>query len=301
MDKSVDRNLKKEKYYDLLEESAIDFEKTKSTIAAKNIALSYYYLEAFDRALKKLEWARSLTTIDTDIYMQLTEYLGAAYGKKGCYDDAIQCFNELIKTDNIKCNFRGKMGKGIVLTRIGKLRRDDSFFDEALKVFFDSLNSELSEDEVAALHSNIGETYQAKEEHEKAIKFYEKSLKVSRDKWRADTLNSYAVSLACLGRFTEAYKSLVESYEISISKNNETSLSDNFKSYGIVYKLEGKIELAYDYLKRARSIAKDKNLLYELAEVCYMLGDMEKDKEKAAFYKAEHDLSLQMIEEEVCV
>lgn len=297
------KKMGKNELFDRLEDAVIKYKETKESIYAQNIALIYFYLEQYDRAIKKLEQVR-LMPLSGESLSEVLSCLGSCYGKKGLYKKTVNVYQELAvlghQTGRIDLVYQGCMGKGIALTLLGKLSGDKSLLEEALKEFKMANYEGISKGKLAAIHSNTGEVYQAMNEHEKAIELYTEAIKVHEsERWKADTLNSLALSLALLQRYKDAHEKLTESYEICLKNNYDSSLCEYFKIKGLVSKLEGELDQAYVFLNRSKMIGKDKGLYIALAEICYMLGDIEKDINKAAMFKAEHDMYVKLMEEEI--
>ncbi|AZR73796.1 hypothetical protein BBF96_10610 [Anoxybacter fermentans] len=284
-------------YYDSLENSIIAFAKTQNPEAAKLIALSYYQLNLLERAIIKLKWARTIN--EGDNYAELTQFLGNSYGKMGKNKQAISCYNELIQMNNPQWVYAGHLGRGIIYSRIGKMNDNKKFLEKALKEFEEANVRGLSLIDIAKLNNSIAEVYQALNDHYRAIEFYQKAIDVFEGQLKSCSLNGIALSLVKVGNFKEAHERLDESYKIILEGNHEIELGENLKVRGICYKEQGDYHKAYFYLKQARSIFKEKDLLLELAEVAYILGDLETDIERAAKYKAEHDLYVSSMMEEV--
>ncbi len=296
MEDGVQSLFSKNEYFELLEKSIICYEKTKDLEAGKDVGIAYYYLEEYDIAIGKFEDLIRLINDKTDLYYEILLYIATSYGKMGYNEKALVFYRKLAESTRLQNKYNGHMGMGIVLTRIGKFSENASLFDLALQEFESALGFCSNQKKIAAVHSNMAEVYQAIEKHEIAISLYKKALLVHKEgHWRADTLNSLALSLAYLKHFEEALECVDEAYAISMSRNYQTSLANNFYVQGIIHKLKDQCDRAYIFLNQAKNLSNEMGILQEYAEICYILSELEKDKVKSAYYKAEHDLILKQL------
>jgi len=259
----------------------INFPKGEAT-ALKNIALGYRKqgknleaLEYYNQSLKVFEQIK-----DNAGVANLYSNIGVVYYSQG--DDA-KALENYLKSLEFAELAGDKFRILIALNNIGGIYFDKkATYDKALQYYAKALpiSEELGKkEEQGAICKNIGSIYFKMNDDEKALIYFDKSLKAYGNS--AGSLNVYNA----LGKLFKkevkydlALKNHNQALAISQKENDKTAITQSLMGLGNVFKDKGDYKTALSYYKKAEVTGVEIVALHELKD---LYKDMAKTYEKA--------------------
>ena len=179
--------------------------------------------------------------------------IGIREQKMGAYERSIFHFDESLKMysgDESPEYATTLKSKGVSLYLMNKLDEAIQAYNQCLKIWTKDEDTEQRNKElIAATHNNLGIVYDQKDDHEKALEHYERSLKLTREIYGKETQNEViAGTLIHIGtshldkkNFDDAFKfyndALQTMYAVLKSKNKDHDLIAQIH-YNLAFYLE---------------------------------------------------------------
>lgn len=222
--------------------------------AYKNIGLVYYYQGNYVEALES--WSKAL-----EIFESIREDAGAAnmlsniggiYLTQGADDKALEFSLRSLK---IAEKMRDTVRMISALTNIGSTyhnKLDPKALDYYLQVL-PLVNSPDKIEEYVVVTGNIGEIYYDSKDYDRALEYYQKSVKAAGESFSAAySINGIGKVYLRQGKFDLAHDYHKKAFEIAEKFDDQLQLVRSMKSIADVYAAEGNNKLAIDYYNLAR-------------------------------------------------
>ncbi len=205
-----------------------------------NAGLCYMELRRYDRALEKLEKAKSLSGDNSDIRYQL----GICYQRVGNFSEAINNYAESLALDTVN-----HLDVAMVSFHIGECYLGIREYDEAIKHLE---KAKSKEEDRGVVYLKLGLCYEGKGNYREAVRMCDEALKFS-----TDDVRTQAVTYSQRGRnyvALEGYALALESFLMSKELNPEDGIT--YLNLGVCYKKLGKYREAQKCLVEASKFGK---------------------------------------------
>ncbi len=206
-----------------------------------------------DSLIKKAETFKSPED-KARVMMEITDYYFSAKENALAEEYTRKTENQLNKSDSI-------LFKVDNLNRLGVLLRNNSKYNEALRVHKTALNiaeeSGYKRGQTISLN-NIGVVYRRIDNHASAAEYHTKALKVAEE--TKDTFsisvsyNSLGNIYSLNGRYDEALSFFNKALDLAIKQKNQLSQAINNNNIGEVYEFTGNYNKAKEYYLRSFEI-----------------------------------------------
>ncbi|MBQ4378979.1 MAG: tetratricopeptide repeat protein [Treponema sp.] len=222
------------------------------------VAISGVYRrqKRYEESVAYLEQALVMCEDDPKSRAKISYNLGFTYRQMGNYDDAINCFEEVVEENPSDVLANNHLGAVYALQ--GKHTKAIEAYHRGLK--YDS-NHPILQFNIAKSYAEIGET-------QKALTFYEGALR-AKPGW-TDAIEAYADLLLCENKVTEADNAVTQALEL---------YPDDFKMHtakGNIYNRQSTFEDAEHEFKKALTVDDEyKNALTGLAHSLESQGKLE--------------------------
>ncbi len=266
------------------------------------LIVDYCVANTFSNSYKNLELANQALLISKKIKYTIGEIralncMGNYYYQQATYDKAVEFYNKAMsiseKTRDINNQIIGKSNLASLYTRIHQEKKALIIFKQADSLLI-STGQEESQNRAAIL-TNIGMAFSSLKEHEKAIEYHKKTLKICENK---NISFGIALSKSNIGeeyirlkKYDISLPYLMDAMEISEKEGFENFLSQIYKNIAeINLQIKNRNKAIY-YLEKAVFIAKkidDKNSLLSATQILQHTFFEIKDYKNAYFKSIEH-------------
>ena len=251
--------------------SAVKFKNRKEeSLAYKNLADSYYYLNKIEESL---EMYQKTAEIEIEISGEKSESYERRLGDVGyCYEillkfeKAIEIYTQALK---IAEELDMKEEIIILLNNIGQAYYKLADYDKALKFFRQNLKIEQKfgkPEDLSIVYNNIGMVYDAWNQFEKAIKYYEQALEIDRkyqnEKRVAIRLNNIGYAYRAVKKYEIALDYLQEALKIEKKIGRNEKIAIRLTNIGLIYISTEKYEEALKNFREAQLILEKIDLPY---------------------------------------
>lgn len=231
-----------------------------------NYNVGYKYFKELD---KKYETARMLYSM-AFIKGRYRDYSGSEVLNV----EAIKLFQELENNRFLYMSY----------SHLGTLQVDIRRYDKALEYQFKALSYiEESRDKnifLAEIYNNIGFSFSCKGEHLEAIKFYDKSIQLSKNDIEnyARVIDNHAYSRLQLNDTLNVEKDMLKSLKIRDSINDKTGVTTSLLNLSRYYSYIKNKSKAIQYAKEANQLAKKIKNGGDYLTSLEQLGDLEPER-----------------------
>jgi len=262
----------------------IEFPKGEA-FALKNIGMVYYLKGMYGETLDY--WNQSLQifeTIKDDIGISnMLNNIGAIYLNQGADAKALEY---MLRSLKLAEKTEDTLRMYTALSNIGGIyyNKEDPVALNYLLKAIPLVESIGNADDFVVIAGNIGEIYADKKDRQKALEYFQKSIRVAGDSVSsAFSVNGIGKLYSKEGRLTEALQSHNEALGIAKKFDDKLQVVRSMRGLADVYLKLNNTALAIDYLNKAKVIAE------ELDDLKIELKDLY--KEMASAYSKDKDYS----------
>jgi tetratricopeptide (TPR) repeat protein len=202
----------------------------------------------------------------------------------GRYYDAYSNYQKLLeyfsKLKDIK-------NQAIVLNDMAKIHHQKNEYDEALKLYNESLDIAKEAgyyDGIARALHNIGLIHYIKNEYDEALKLYNESLDIARKMGIQDmvskTLHEIAIIHQTKGQYDEALKLYNESLDIARKMGDRHSIERELHSKGIIHSIKGQYDEALKLYNESLDIARKMGIQDAIIKILLAIASVHSAKQE---------------------
>ena len=136
---------------------------------------SYYEVGEFKFALEHMKRAESLTSDKEDL-MDIYNRIGSIYHRMGYLDDAFLYYSRSL---SLARDLGNRSVQAVVLNNIALIYENKGELDKALGFYEESLRLQTDEKEKVATYNNIALIYGNKGDYQKAVEYFQKAIETS--------------------------------------------------------------------------------------------------------------------------
>jgi len=272
-----------------------------TSLALRNIGITYYYEQKFDtsitifrQAINEIEDVDSLQ-LKSNLYL----YIGISYYYKGDFSNALEFWKKDLET-NIKANDKELTAQSYM--NIGVLYKNMDEYDQAISYYQDAFKilEELKDSTTMAdVLNNIGNIYfQFRGNFNKALENYLKAVEIYKKKGNKEREAHLLNSIGLIYYKQEQLKLSLECFNLALSICEDNGLTDKFAeiqtNLGLLHAKLGNFQLANNYLKSSYEYYLKSSSKPRIAETLRDLGDVYsawgKLKEALNYYSRSFDI-----------
>jgi len=252
-----------------------------TSLALRNIGITYYYEQKFDTSITIFQQAiNEIEDVDSlQLKSNLYLFIGISYYYKGDFPNALEYWKKDLET-NIKANDKeltaqSYMNIGVLYKNMDEYDQAISYYQEAFKILEELKDSTT----MADVLNNIGNIYfYFRSNYTKAIENYLKALDIYT---QTGDLENEALLLNNIGLIYDkqdqnqmALNNFNQALEIFKSIKKDDRIAETHAYLGVLYAELGNFEMAYNYLNNSYNYYVNIGAKPRIAETLKDLGDI---------------------------
>lgn len=222
-------------------------------------------------------------------------YMANCLGMLGLEKDSIKYFEYLETLDDPKAMFNSYVGRGILLWRQNE---DNKKYSEAVEMFEKAEQIAVLDKDRFYVFCNLAELHSEFGQHQEALISSDLSMQYANSEENLSAaFNIRGIIFYKCSRMDEAIDCLDKSLKICNKNNDLIRKGYNYKWRGYIYKTQKKYIPAIEEFEKALQLLKEKDIMKEVAECCWELYDLYKERNKSMSinYKIEAESYLKAI------